>query len=89
MRQLITQIYFANESLNEIDKLYLEAPAEQRPSIIIDVIERDATFNIVHIVHIVHIVLRVSSTLGMLLCRRVDKNKGVKRVIQHELLAWV
>jgi hypothetical protein len=83
MRQLITQIYFANESLNEIDKLYLEAPAEQRPSIIIDVIERDATFNIVHIV------LRVSSTLGMLLCRRVDKNKGVKRVIQHELLAWV
>jgi hypothetical protein len=86
MRQLITQIYFANESLNEIDKLYLEAPAEQRPSIIIDVLERDATFNIVHIVHIV---LRVSSTLGMLLCRRVDKNKGVKRVIQHELLAWV
>jgi hypothetical protein len=83
MRQLITQIYFANESLNEIDKLYLEAPAEQRPSIIIDVLERDATFNIVHIV------LRVSSTLGMLLCRRVDKNKGVKRVIQHELLAWV
>jgi hypothetical protein len=83
MRQLITQIYFANESLNEIDKLYLEAPAEQRPSIIIDVIERDATFNIVHIV------LRVSSTLGMLQCRRVDKNKGVKRVTQHELLAWV
>lgn len=83
MRQLITQIYFANESLNEIDKLYLEAPAEQRPSIIIDVLERDATFNIVHIV------LRVSSTLGMLLCRRVDKNKGVKRVTQHELLAWV
>ena len=83
MRQLITQIYFANESLNEIDKLYLEAPAEQRPSIIIDVIERDATFNIVHIV------LGVSSTLGMLQCRRVDKNKGVKRVTQHELLAWV
>ena len=47
MRELTTQMYFANEPLNEIDKLYLEAPAEQRPSITVDVLEGQATFDIV------------------------------------------
>jgi protocatechuate 3,4-dioxygenase beta subunit len=39
MRELTSQMYCANEPLNEIDNLYLEAPAEQRPSITVDVIE--------------------------------------------------
>jgi protocatechuate 3,4-dioxygenase beta subunit len=47
MRELTTQMYFANEPLNEIDKLYLEAPAEQRPSITVDVVHGEATFDIV------------------------------------------
>lgn len=47
MRELTTQMYFANEPLNEIDKLYLEAPAEQRPSITVDVVDGQATFDIV------------------------------------------
>jgi len=47
MRELTTQMYFANEPLNEIDKLYLEAPAEQRPSITVDVVDGEARFDIV------------------------------------------
>jgi protocatechuate 3,4-dioxygenase beta subunit len=47
VRELTSQMYCANEPLNEIDNLYLEAPAEQRPSITVDVIEGEATFNIV------------------------------------------
>jgi protocatechuate 3,4-dioxygenase, beta subunit len=47
MRELTTHMYFANEPLNEIDKLYLEAPAEQRPSITVDVVKGEATFDIV------------------------------------------
>lgn len=47
MRELTTQMYFANEPLNEIDRLYLEAPAEQRPSITVDVVKGEATFDIV------------------------------------------
>ena len=47
MRELTTQMYFANEPLNEIDKLYLEAPAEQRPSITVEVLDGQATFDIV------------------------------------------
>ena len=47
MRELTTQMYFANEPLNEIDKLYLEAPVEQRPSITVNVLDGQATFDIV------------------------------------------
>ncbi|MFT4940833.1 MAG: protocatechuate 3,4-dioxygenase beta subunit [Paraglaciecola sp.] len=47
MRELTTQMYFANEPLNEIDKLYLEAPVEQRASITVDVLDGQATFDIV------------------------------------------
>jgi protocatechuate 3,4-dioxygenase beta subunit len=47
MRELTTQMYFANEPLNEIDKLYLEAPVEQRPSITVEVLDGQATFDIV------------------------------------------
>jgi len=47
MRELTTQMYFANEPLNEKDQLYLEAPAEQRHSITVDVVGGEAMFDIV------------------------------------------
>jgi protocatechuate 3,4-dioxygenase beta subunit len=47
MRELTTQMYFANEPLNEVDKLYLEAPEEQRPGITVDVLDGQARFDIV------------------------------------------
>jgi protocatechuate 3,4-dioxygenase beta subunit len=47
MRELTTQMYFTNEPLNELDKLYLEAPVEQRRSITVDVVDGEAIFDIV------------------------------------------
>jgi protocatechuate 3,4-dioxygenase beta subunit len=47
MRELTTQMYFTNEPLNDVDRLYLEAPLEQRKSITIDVVEGEAKFDIV------------------------------------------
>ncbi len=47
MRELTTQLYFANEPLNSKDKLYLETPADQRSSITVDVSNGEATFDIV------------------------------------------
>jgi protocatechuate 3,4-dioxygenase beta subunit len=47
MRELTTQMYFANEPLNEVDQLYLEAPAEQRHSITVDMVGGEANFDIV------------------------------------------
>lgn len=47
MRELTTQMYFTNEPLNDVDRLYLEAPQEQRKSITIDVVEGEAKFDIV------------------------------------------
>lgn len=47
LRELTTQMYFANEPLNEIDKLYLETPEKQRASIVVDFQEGKGSFNIV------------------------------------------
>lgn len=47
MRELTTQMYFANEPLNEIDKLYLEAPENERSSIVVDFKSGHGQFDIV------------------------------------------
>ncbi|WOH37792.1 protocatechuate 3,4-dioxygenase [Thalassotalea fonticola] len=47
LRELTTQMYFANEPLNEIDKLYLETPEKHRASIVVDFKEGQGSFNIV------------------------------------------
>lgn len=47
MRELTTQMYFANEPLNELDILYLETPANERASITVDVIEGKSNFDII------------------------------------------
>ena len=47
MRELITQMYFANESLNEVDKLYLEAAENERSSIVVDIRDGKGQFDIV------------------------------------------
>jgi len=47
MRELTTQMYFANEPLNEIDKLYLEAHEDERSSIVVDFKKGEGRFDIV------------------------------------------
>jgi protocatechuate 3,4-dioxygenase beta subunit len=47
MRELTTQMYFANEPLNKIDKLYLETPENERSSIVVDFKSGHGQFDIV------------------------------------------
>jgi protocatechuate 3,4-dioxygenase beta subunit len=47
MRELTTQMYFANEALNELDKLYLEVPKKARASITVEVNDGKSNFDIV------------------------------------------
>jgi protocatechuate 3,4-dioxygenase beta subunit len=47
MHELITQMYFANEALNESDKLYLAIPLNERQSITPELKDGKLTFDIV------------------------------------------
>ena len=47
MRELTTQMYFANEVLNETDLLYLETPADERSSITVEVEDGKSNFDII------------------------------------------
>ncbi|MFT6267264.1 MAG: protocatechuate 3,4-dioxygenase beta subunit [Alphaproteobacteria bacterium] len=47
MRELTTQMYFANEALNETDILYLEASVEERASITVEINDGKSNFEIV------------------------------------------
>jgi len=47
MRELTTQMYFSGEPLNDVDKLYLEAPESERSSIVVDFKNGIGKFDIV------------------------------------------
>ena len=47
LRELTTQMYFANEPLNQIDRLYLEAPEYERNSIVVEFDNGKGRFGIV------------------------------------------
>jgi len=47
MRELITQMYFTNEPLNDVDKLYLGAPEDERSRILVDITDGKGQFDIV------------------------------------------
>ena len=48
MRELTTQMYFAHEkALNAVDRLYLEAPVDERAGITVEVKDSHANFNLV------------------------------------------
>ena len=47
MRELTTQMYFANEPLNKKDRLYLGAPESERGSIVVDIKHGKGEFNII------------------------------------------
>lgn len=47
LRELTTQMYFSKEPLNEIDKLYLDAPEKERGSLVVDFKNGEGNFDIV------------------------------------------